>query len=319
MISVIIPTYNTALLIERTIRSVIDQRAAPEWEMIVVDDGSTDNTLDMVECMREPRIRIFRQGRNLGPAAARNRGLREAQGEYCAFLDGDDYWNPDFLAETYAFLTSHQEAVAVSVGQYHKVFGAPPKFVPGDIGITDPVLLPDFYAFWAEHNHVCTGSVLMRTAVARQAGGQREDLRICEDLEFWALLATYGPWGFIPNVLFVSDGALVTKKQGWFAKNRRRWATAVPMEEWSRRPSTRIPDALQRSFSIACGRLARNMTYSLLLSGRVKLARQEVFRYGDRFPDHRMSRLIVKMANHSLTWYLFCKILFIREALKCIM
>lgn len=120
------------------------------------------------------------------------RGLCEARGEYCAFLDGDDYWAPEFLNKTSAFLDAYPDAVAVSVLQYHKIIGKPPVITPHDTGITQAVMLENFYEFWAKYNHVCTGSVLMRTATAQSTGGQREDLRICEDLEFWALLATYG-------------------------------------------------------------------------------------------------------------------------------
>lgn len=66
--------------------------------------------------------------------------------------------------------------------------------------------------------HVCTGSITIRIDIARQAGGMREDLRQCEDLEFWAYLATFGKFGFIPEVLFVSDGNAVTRSQGWIDK-----------------------------------------------------------------------------------------------------
>ena len=74
MISVIIPTYNTALLIERTIRSVLAQ-SRQDFEVLIVDDCSTDDTLDVVRKIADTRIRVFRQPENRGPAAARNRGI----------------------------------------------------------------------------------------------------------------------------------------------------------------------------------------------------------------------------------------------------
>ena len=258
MISVIIPTYNTALLIGRTLRSVLDQ-SCQDFEILIVDDCSTDDTLDAVRRIDDPRIRIFRQEENRGPAAARNRGLSEAKGEYCAFLDGDDYWEPDFLKETSAFLDGHPEAVAVSVMQCHKIIGKKPMTAPRDTGVTKPVVLEDFFAFWGKFNHVCTGSVLMRTAVAQQLGGQREDLRICEDLEFWSFVATQGPWGFIPKILFTSDGGVVTKKQGWRQKNKRRWQSAPAVEEWAKRSVGQFKGNVPASFAAVLGRIARNL------------------------------------------------------------
>ena len=234
-VSVIIPTYNLKLLIERALLSVIHQNGGHEIEIIIVDDCSTDETLTIIKNLACPFVKIIRQERNQGPAAARNRGLAIAKGDFMAFLDGDDFWEPDFLNETTKFLQTHPEAVAVSVMQHHKTFNGKDSIVPAQSPVNQPVLLDDFYDFWAKYSHVCTGSALIRTSVAKATGGQREDFRVCEDLEFWALIATYGPWGFIPKVLFTSDGGLITKKHGWLAKARKRWASAVPADIWSQR------------------------------------------------------------------------------------
>lgn len=315
MISVIIPTYNTALLIERTIRSVLAQ-SRQDFEVLIVDDCSTDDTLDVVRSIADARIRVFRQPENRGPAAARNRGLAEAKGEYCAFLDGDDYWEPDFLKGTADFFDAHPETVAVSVMQCHKIIGKEPVTAPRDTGVTEPIVLPDFFDFWAKYNHVCTGSALMRTAVARQLGGQREDLRVCEDLEFWALLATQGPWAFIPKVLFTSDGGLVTKKQGWVAKNMRRWQSAPPVEDWAKRIVDGFHGNGPETFARALGRIARNLCYSHIMAGKTRLAREEVLKYGDVFPNNRTNALFRKMAKVYFVWGMFCFLLRTREFLR---
>ncbi|MBO4648710.1 MAG: glycosyltransferase [Lentisphaeria bacterium] len=315
MISVVIPAYNTALLIERTIRSVLAQ-SCQDFEILIVDDCSTDNTLDVVKSIKDERIRIFEQPENRGPAAARNRGLAEAKGEYCAFLDGDDYWESDFLKETSGFLDSHPDAVAVSVMQCHKIIGKSPVTVPRDTGVTKPMVLPDFFAFWAKYNHVCTGSVLMRSSIARQLGGQREDLRICEDLEFWALLATQGKWGFIPKVLFTSDGGAVTKKQGWRTKNMRRWQSAPPADDWAKRITAAFQGNVPDTFASALGRVARNLCYSHIMAGKTGLARQEVLKYGRNFPKNRLNAIFQVMAKNCLLWAGFCCLLKIREYLR---
>ena len=105
-ISVVIPSYNSAWSIERTILSVIAQRFT-DWEAIVIDDGSTDALGEVLAPLlaAEPRLRVVRQ-ENRGLAGARNRGIAEAAADLVAPLDADDIWHPDFLAETHAALAS---------------------------------------------------------------------------------------------------------------------------------------------------------------------------------------------------------------------
>ncbi len=312
-ISVIIPTYNAAPLIERTLRSVTTQNGGHDIEIIIVDDASTDNTLDVIEKLAISTIKILKQDSNHGPAAARNRGLAVATGEYMAFLDGDDFWESDFLNKTTTFLLDHPQAVAVSVMQRHKTFNGKDTIMPAQPPVQQAVLLDDFYDFWAKHNHVCTGSALIRTAVAKATGGQREDLRVCEDLEFWALVATYGPWGFIPEVLFTSDGGLITNKQGWLNKARKRWASAVPIDIWSQRIVQRLPDNMRDSFARAQARIARGMAYSMLLDGRYEAARQDVLKCSALFPKNKLNSAYAFCSRSRCLWFLFASCLRIRE------
>lgn len=316
LISVIIPTYNTARLIERTLHSVATQHGGFPYEIILVDDASSDNTLQVVENLKLPTLRILRSTVNSGPAAARNRGLQVAIGEFCAFLDGDDYWLPDFFLETLDFLRKNPAAVAVSVGQIHRIIGKPDRIVPSGVGKEKPkdaILLDDFYDFWSKHNHVCTGSVMMRTAVVQATGGQREDLRVCEDLEFWALLATYGSWGIIPEVLFVSDGGAATRAQGWLTKNMRRWQSAVEMECWHRRIMERVSPQFMDAYRHAEGRIAKNMAYSMIMSGRDASALATVRQYGAYFPQDKVARLFRFCASSRILWAMMARWVRYRE------
>lgn len=106
LVSVITPTYNCGRFIAETIRSVISQSYA-DWEMIIVDDMSTDDTREVVERFNDPRIRYIRLERNSGAAVARNRALREARGSWIAFLDSDDLWLPEKLERQLRFMTEH--------------------------------------------------------------------------------------------------------------------------------------------------------------------------------------------------------------------
>ena len=103
-VSVIIPAFNTEKFLAETIRSVLDQTYG-DYEVIVVDDGSSDGTLDVARSF-EPRIKVLAQP-NGGPASARNLAIKNSQGDYIAFLDSDDLWMTDKLEEQVAFLESN--------------------------------------------------------------------------------------------------------------------------------------------------------------------------------------------------------------------
>jgi len=115
-VSVVIPAYNgTSRYLNEAIRSVQAQSYA-DYEIIVVDDASTDRTDALVQAI--PQVRYVRHSKNAGQAAARNTGARLAQGPYVAFLDQDDLWEPTFLEETLAILESATEAALVHCDGY---------------------------------------------------------------------------------------------------------------------------------------------------------------------------------------------------------
>ena len=104
LVSIIMPSYNTAAFIEDSIRSVIDQTYS-DWELLIVDDCSIDNTDDIVErYLSDKRIRYIQNSSNKGAALCRNQALREAKGRWIAFLDSDDLWVPEKLQKQISFM-----------------------------------------------------------------------------------------------------------------------------------------------------------------------------------------------------------------------
>lgn len=326
-ISVIIPVYNAGALIKRCLDSIIAQKDGYSYEVLLVDDGSTDDSVVVIESYNNPRFRVFRQ-QNAGPSKARNKGIREAKGRYLAFIDADDYWEDSYIKKTVAFLDQHEECVAVNVvcknisvsgksynpNCYSEENGIGLVNNESGINTQTPFVLNDFYTYWSQYCHVGTCSTTMKADVAKQVL-MREDLRISEDYEFWLLLASYGKWGIIPEPLYVSDGTgTIVSQEAWIARMKRRWENAPAIEEWERRIIERKPELKEKdSYRYAIGRVSRNLTYCQLLSGRTKLSRSEAMKYGRYFTKDAIGKLMNMAKWSALTWWGLCKFLKYRE------
>lgn len=103
LVSIVMPSYNTASYIEKSVQSVINQTYT-NWELIIVDDCSTDNTDKVLSKIHDERIRYFKNDKNSGAAVSRNKALREAKGQWIAFLDSDDLWMPEKLEKQISFM-----------------------------------------------------------------------------------------------------------------------------------------------------------------------------------------------------------------------
>ena len=106
LVSIIMPNYNSAKYVKATINSVLNQ-TYENWEILFVDDCSTDNSVEIVEGFQDERIRIFRNEKNSGAAVSRNLALREAKGKWIAFLDSDDLWDPQKLEKQLFFMVKN--------------------------------------------------------------------------------------------------------------------------------------------------------------------------------------------------------------------
>lgn len=103
LVSIIMPSYNSEKFIKASIESIINQ-TYPYWELIIVDDCSTDKTIELIQSFKDERIRLFQNASNSGAAISRNKALREGKGKWIAFLDSDDLWLPSKLEEQIDFM-----------------------------------------------------------------------------------------------------------------------------------------------------------------------------------------------------------------------
>lgn len=181
-VSVILPTYNRAAYLQEALASVFAQTLAP-WEVIVIDDGSTDNTQDIMATY-DTRLRYFRQAHQ-GVAAARNYGLKMAQGDIMAWLDADDLWESDFLATLLPLLESDSQIDGCYSGcAYIDAAGDP-------LPQTDQRIVASSKLFSAltESNFLTTPAIIVRKRCFAQVGDFDTQLSICEDYDMWLRLA----------------------------------------------------------------------------------------------------------------------------------
>lgn len=226
-VSVIVPTFNRAYCLSQTLSSVRRQTYA-HWDVLVIDDGSTDDTASLVAAMRENDSRIrYHYQPNGGVSSARNAGLRLADGDWIAFLDSDDAWRPwkleaqigclERLPEV-GMIWTDMDAIDVSgavVSRHHlrKMYSAFSSFehrsmfeherqlselAPGLTGLEDGlssavVRWGDLYSAMIAGNLVHTSTALLRRSLAARVGFFDEQLRTGEDYEFHLRVCRGGP------------------------------------------------------------------------------------------------------------------------------
>lgn len=110
-VSIITPCYNSEKFFQETIDSVLNQNFQ-DWEWLVTDDGSSDRSIEMLQAVKDPRIRIFRAEKRGGAGKARNNSLSHSSGRYITFLDSDDCWKPEFLEEMLKFMQKNNAELA---------------------------------------------------------------------------------------------------------------------------------------------------------------------------------------------------------------
>ena len=201
MISVIIPLYNKEAGIATALRSVLAQ-TYQNFEVVVVDDGSTDNGVTIVERHSDPRIRLIRQA-NAGVSAARNKGIAEAKGEYVAFLDADDEWMPGFLEEIVALQQEFPECKAQATNYTFCSNGVKSSTILRKMPFKSErdVLTNYFEVASCSHPPVWTSAVCIERKLLQEIGGFPVGIKSGEDLLTWARIAVHIHWAYSRKVL----------------------------------------------------------------------------------------------------------------------
>lgn len=190
MISVVIPLYNKEKQIINTLQSIFRQ-TYQDFEIVVINDGSTDNSVAEVERIQDPRIRLINQ-QNTGVSVARNRGIQESKGEYIALLDGDDEWMPDYLKTQIELAQKYPECDVYAVNYcFRDMTGQtiPTKINQLPFIGADGILANYFEVASCSHPPICSISIMVRKGVFESVGGFPIGIKSGEDLLTWARLA----------------------------------------------------------------------------------------------------------------------------------
>jgi glycosyltransferase involved in cell wall biosynthesis len=194
-VTVVIPVYNREKYVGIAVDSILSQTFS-DFELLVIDDGSIDRSIDIVRSYSDPRIRLVCNINNLGVAATRNNGIQLARGEYLAFLDSDDWAYPERLAKQTAFLDNHPEYAAVgSWSEWMSEDGVP-------LGrIKRKPTSPEEIAAWRLFQQGIENSTSMARTVVLRAYRHREEFDVSEDFDLWARIAANHKLATLPEVL----------------------------------------------------------------------------------------------------------------------
>ncbi len=197
-VSVIIPTYNRVDFLKLAVDSVFKQTLS-DWELIIVDDGSTDSTADIFR--GDSRLRFIRLEDNKGVSYARNRGIEQARGSLICFLDSDDQWLPEKLAAQVAWMEKDPECPASYTDEI---------WIRNGVRV-NPMNKHRKYSGQVFRNClplciISPSSIMMRSEVLESIGGFDESLPACEDYDLWLRLTLRHPVHFIEEKLILKTG-----------------------------------------------------------------------------------------------------------------
>ena len=180
--SVVISVYNKADYIENTLKSVVNQ-SFDDFEVIVVNDGSSDNSLEIINSINDDRISVITT-ENLGASMARNKGIEESNSDFIALLDGDDYWDKDYLKTIYEAISifPNQKVFSVAIAQKYKN-----KIVPVNYSFnqTETFRIHNFFESSKKYSLISSSSVVFHKAIIKQTGKFDPNIVSGQDTDLW--------------------------------------------------------------------------------------------------------------------------------------
>ncbi|WP_347272769.1 glycosyltransferase family 2 protein [Candidatus Kuenenia sp.] len=201
LVSVIIPTYNRSVLLQRAVQSVLSQSYS-NLEVLIIDDASTLDYSDVLKEFDDTRIRYIRHEQNKGPAASRNTGIRLAQGAYIAFNDDDDVWDNEKLEKQMHRMQASEDNVGLVFSKYKKILkdGSEKEILPANQDISHCHRLLLEYCF------IGTPTVLIKRECIEKSGAFDENLPCLEDWDLWIRVSKYYSFAYIPeNLVFAYE------------------------------------------------------------------------------------------------------------------
>lgn len=227
-VSVIIPTWNRAATIVKAVRSALEQ-SHPVTEVLVCDDGSTDETKELLAAIIDPRVRIIEGPRAGRPAIPRNRGITQAKGEWIAFLDSDDAWLPEKIGKQIAAVKK-PDCKASCTNAYRVLPGkgrvSPYLEIKKDKITFDDLIRTNFV--------ICSSAMIHRSVLEKIKGfPEDENLKAIEDYALWLRVATLTDFAFIaePVVDYTDDALNSIRAEA--RENVQREAVMRNFFEWS--------------------------------------------------------------------------------------
>jgi len=194
-VSVLMTCYNAALTIEESLRSIIAQTFT-NWEIVLVDNCSTDNSLTVVKNLNDDRIRIIALDKNHGRTPALDVALENARADFVAILDADDISSQDRLQQQFDFLTNNPNILVV--GSWYRNIDQHGNMINE---VQTPITSVDVMRRMASDNPIVNSSAMFRAESARAVGGYNQKYLYAQDFALWLALASIGELAILPKFL----------------------------------------------------------------------------------------------------------------------
>ncbi len=278
--SVVIPLYNKEHYILRAVNSVLCQ-TYKDYEIIVVNDGSSDNSLEVVKQIDSDRLELINQ-LNQGVAVARNTGIKNSRGEFIAFLDADDCWCPNYLEEINKLIEKFSES-DIFVTSYRIVLGKDKNRFSAHLS-EEPMLISSYWeTFKNAYDTVWTSATVIRKTAIEKAGMFTPGEKIGQDLDLWARVARNNPLvAYTPTVCVDynrnAEHNARTRVRIAFPKAFLRVLTEeMASSQWSDEDKKWMKTKYNKKMIVYC--------YTMMLSGQKKESRNILRLWAKQYPN----------------------------------